>query len=73
MVKSEPPPPSPPPRQLSLPLPPTPGPAPPWLPPALATLPAHRVWGSLAPADRARVRAAILHISQEVLNDRHRP
>lgn len=73
MVKPEPHPPSPPPRQLPLPSVPAPGPAPPSLPPALATLPTHRIWTTLAPADRARARAAILHVIQEVLNDRHRP
>jgi len=72
MVKSEPRPPSPP-RQLPLPLPLVPGPAPPWLPPELATLPAHRIWAALAPAARAQVRAAALRVIQEVLDDRHRP
>jgi hypothetical protein len=65
--------PSPPPRQLPLPLASAPGPAPPWLPPELAALPTHRIWTTLAPADRAQVRATILHIIQEVLNDRYRP
>ena len=74
MVKPEPRPPSPPtPRQLPLPLPPAPGPAPPWLPLELATLPAPRVWASLAPAARAQVRATALRVIQEVLDDRHRP
>ena len=73
MVKSEPRPPSPPPRQMPLPLAPAPGPAPPWLSPELATLPPQRIWSTLSPTDRAQVRAAILRISQEVLDDRHRP
>ncbi len=73
MVIQEPHLPSPPPRQLPLPLVPAPEPAPPWLPPALAPLPPHRIWTTLAPDDRARARAAITNIIQEVLNDRHCP
>jgi hypothetical protein len=74
MVKPEPyPPASSPPRQLPLPLLPAPGPAPPWLPRELATLPAHRIWATLAPAARAQTREIVLRVIQEVLDDRHRP
>ena len=74
MVKPEPcPPASSPPRQLPLPLLPAPGPAPPWLPRELATLPAHRIWATLAPAARAQAREIVLRVIQEVLDDRHRP
>lgn len=52
---------------------PCPRASPPWLPPALAPLPPHRIWTTLAPVDRARARVAIMNIVQEVLDDRHRP
>lgn len=53
-------------RQLRLPLDLPPGPAPPALTPDLATLPSHRIWATLAPPDRRRVRQAALRVLQEV-------